>query len=152
MSRSGSVSKYFTRTGARSWRYQFDGDPVDGKRRLVGKAGFQTRAAATEAMRAAMDAHAAGKSTPPPAPPVKETVADWLRLWLRDYAPQRCQPTTLQRYHQLAGYILDAAEGEPAQLAATPLIDVNHRTVEAALYALLRMKAKRRDPVAEVGS
>jgi integrase len=96
-------------------------------------------------MRAAMDAFADSKSTPPLAPPPKETVADWLRLWLRDYAPQRCQPTTLQRYHQLAGYILDASEGEPAQLAATPLVEVNHRTVETALYALLRMKAKRRE-------
>ena len=51
--RAGSVT--IPCKGARLWRFQFDGDPIEGKRRLIGKAGFETRGAATEAMRAAMD-------------------------------------------------------------------------------------------------
>ena len=73
----------------------------------------------------------------------QETLAQWVRTWLRDYGPERCQPKTLERYHGLASYILDATEGEPSQLAATPLQKVEHKQVEFALRALLRMKAKR---------
>ena len=54
------------------------------------------------------------------------------------------RPKTLERYRQLAGYVLDATEGEPAALAANPLADLRHNAVEAALRALLRMPAKRR--------
>jgi integrase len=64
--------------------------------------------------------------------------------WLRDYAPTRCAPKTLERYRELAGYVLNAKEGEPAALAATAVAELKHTTVEAALYALLRMPAKRR--------
>ncbi len=142
--RAGSATKYRTKNGARLWRYQFDADPLDGKRRLLGKAGFETRAAAMTAMQSAIQAYKAGKALPTTAPPPKETVGDWVRIWLRDYAPQRCSPKTIERYHQLAGYILNATEGEPAQLAAVPLAEVDHVRVESALYALLRMPAKRR--------
>jgi len=63
---------------------------------------------------------------------------------LRDYAPHQCAPKTIERYHQLASYILNAAEGAPAVLAATPLVDLKHLAVETALYALLRMPARRK--------
>jgi integrase len=78
------------------------------------------------------------------APAAKETVADWVATWLRDYAPTRCAPKTLERYRQLAGYVLNAREGEPAALATTAVAELKHTTIEAALYALLRMPAKRR--------
>ena len=41
--------------------------------------------------------------------------------------------------------MIDAKEREPAQLAATPLTELKRTAVESAVYALLRMKAKRRD-------
>jgi hypothetical protein len=141
--KAGSVSKYFTKSGERLWRYRFDGDPVDGKRHVITKQGFFTRAAAMTAMVDAIEAHREGKNAHP-TPVPKETVADWVRTWLRDYAPQRCQPKTLERYKELAGYILNAAEGEAAKLASMPLPDADHLAVERSLYALLRMKAKRR--------
>jgi integrase len=142
-SKAGCVSKYSNKAGARLWRYRFDGDPVDGKRQVIGMRGFATRAAAADAMHTAMDAYRGGKATPPPPPPPKETLADWMRVWLRDYAPQRCTPKTLERYCQLAGYILDATEGECARLAAIPLVEVDHVIIEAAVYELLRLPAKR---------
>jgi integrase len=142
--RAGSACKYTTKTGERLWRYRFDADPVDGKRRQVSLAGFATRGAAVKACGDAIREYEKSKSLPTPPPPTKETVADWVRAWLRDYAPHQCQPKTLERYHQLAGYILDAADGARAILAQTPLAELKHTAVEAAIYELLRMPAKRR--------
>jgi integrase len=149
--KAGSVSKYSTKGGDRLWRYRFDADPMDGKRQIISKQGFETRGTATKALQVAIEEYQWSKTlpvTPPPTPPQRETVGDWVRTWLRDYAPHQCQPKTLERYHGLAGYILSAKEGEPAALAATPLVDLKHTTVEAALYALLRMPAKRRKHLA----
>jgi hypothetical protein len=156
--KAGSVSKYRTKTGARLWRYRFDSDPVDGKRCVISKQGFGTRGEANTAMRIAIDEYRPAKLTqtlPPPSP--TETVADWVRIWLRDYAPHQCSPKTLERYQELANYLLKATEGEPALLAAMPLADMKHTTVEAALYAILRQPAKRRKhlspkTVREIGS
>jgi integrase len=142
--RSGCVSKYLTRTGERLWRYRFDADSVDGKRSQASKAGFETRGAAMNAMQSAVKGYELGKTLPVEPPPPPETVGEWVRAWLRDYAPHQCAPKTLERYHQLTGYVLNATEGEPAALAGTPLREVKHVAVEAALYALLRMPAKRR--------
>jgi len=143
--RAGSVSKYLTRTGLRLWRFRFDGDQVQGKRLQLSKAGYSTRGAAMDAMSGAIKEYAQSKKLPIAAPPAKETVADWLRMWLRDYAPHRCGPKTLERYWQLAKYVLNAAEGEVAVLAGTALAELRHTTIESALYALLRQPGKRRE-------
>jgi integrase len=142
---SGSVLKYTVKNGDRLWRYRFDADPVDGKRKMVGAQGFATRAKAMAALQIAVAEYAERKILPAAPPPPKQTFAEWVRVWLRDYAPQRCSPLTHERYCGIAAYILDATEGEPAKLAATPLDEVTHQLVEAALYALLRAKAKRRE-------
>lgn len=140
----GTIFKYTTRNEERLWRWQFTGDPVDAKRQRFSKGGFATRGAALDALRDAIKNYAERKALPTDVPVPKETVADWVRLWLTEYAPERCAPKTLERYLGLAGYVLDASEGsEPARLAATPLAEVDHKIVESALRALLHMKAKR---------
>jgi integrase len=138
--KGGSVFKYVSRTGRRLWRYQFTGDPINGKRQRLGNAGFSTRAEALDALDDAIKNYVEDKD-PRSAP--ADTLAEWVRAWLVDYAPERVAPKTLERYRGLASYILDATEGEPAKLAATPLAEVDHKIVEAALRALLHMKAKR---------
>lgn len=50
-SRAGSVTKYFTRSGERLWRYRFDAETPDGSRQQIGKAGFVNRGAATDAFK-----------------------------------------------------------------------------------------------------
>jgi hypothetical protein len=90
-SKAGSVSKYITKSGERLWRYRFDSDPVDGKRCVISKQGFDTSAAAMTAMQAAIKERQEPKTAPPPPPP-KETVADRLRAGLDDYAPHQCSP------------------------------------------------------------
>jgi hypothetical protein len=112
--KAGSLSKYATKAGGRLWRYRFDGDAVDGKRQVISKQGLATRGAAFEALQVAIKEFKTGKCEPIALAAPKETVSDWLRAWLRDYAPQRCTPKTIERYHQLAGYIVNVTEGEPA--------------------------------------
>ena len=113
-------------------------------RRQVGKGGFATRAAALKALQIAVEEYERSRSLPMAMPPAKETVAEWVKTWLRDYAPHPCAPKTLERYRQLANYVLEATEGARAALATTPLAELKHTGVEAALYELLRMPAKRR--------
>jgi integrase len=154
--KAGSVSKYITKAGERLWRYRFDVGPVDGKRQVISKQGFETRGAAMTAMCDAIQAHRDGRAEPPP-PPVKESLGDWVRTWLRDYGPHQCSPKTLERYGQLADYVLKATEGELAALAVAPLGELKHTVIEAALYALLRMPAKRKKhlspkTIREIGS
>jgi hypothetical protein len=58
------------------------------------------------------------------APPVPgKNVGEWLQQWLDTYALDRCQPKTLERYRQLAAYLLKTSSGEPSGLAQTPLAD-----------------------------
>jgi integrase len=141
--KTGTVWKYIARNGKRLWRYQFEGEPIEGKRQRFSKAGFSTRGDARNALNGAIIEYQERKELPDQPPSAKETLAEWVRIYLRDYAPERCQPKTLERYHSLASYVLDATEGEPAQLAATPLEKVDHKLVEAALRALLRMRGRR---------
>jgi integrase len=141
--KNGSVWRYTTRNGSRLWRFQFETDSLEGKRQRFSRAGFPTRGDARNALNTAIKDYQERKALPVEPPLPKETIADWMRTWLRDYGPEHCQPKTLERYHGLASYVLDATEGEPAQLAATPLAEVDHKIVEAALRALLRMKGKR---------
>ena len=105
----------------------------------MGRSGFKTRGDALDALGKAKTDYAASKSATP-EPERKETLADWVRVWLRDYVPQRCTQKTIERYWQLASYVLDAKEGEPAALAATPLDALTPAGVEGTLYALLRME------------
>lgn len=94
-------------------------------------------------MRIAMaEVEAASKMAPAP----KKTLGEWLRSWLETYAVDRCQPKTLERYRQLAGYILNAPEG-PVQLSGVDLADLSHTKIEAALYGLLKPPGKRREHI-----
>jgi integrase len=120
-------------------------DPIEGKRQRFSKAGFSTRADARQALNDAIENYEQSKTLPVPAQPPKETLAAWVRIWLRDYAPERCSPKTLERYYGLASYIIDATDGEPARVATTPLADVDHKIIESALRGLLHTKAKRKE-------
>ncbi len=76
---AGSVTKYFTRSGERLWRYRFDAETPDGSRQQIGKAGFANRGEAMDALQVAVKEYEQTKTLPVAPPPVKETVADWVR-------------------------------------------------------------------------
>jgi len=141
----GTIWKYKARNGKRLWRYQFDGEPVEGKRCRFTRAGFCTRTEALNALYGATKSYDDNKTRPIATAQHQETVSDWIQTWLRVYAPERCQPKTLERYIGLANYIVKATEGEPAKLAVAPLDQIDHKIVESALRSLLHAKAKRRE-------
>jgi integrase len=93
-----------------------------------------------------MDRIAAGKNQPSPTK-ASPTLSEWLRTWLDTYGVERCQPKALERYWQYAGYIIDAGDGLPHELGQIPLPDLTHQKLEAAFYALLAAKAKRREHI-----
>ena len=133
------------------------GKNESGKKKFEIRAGFRKEAEA----RVAMSARLRELESSSPAPrttaiTAEPTFAEWLRTWLDTYAPRRCQPKTLERYEQLADYILNrgssGADGahldkvkHPAEeLAKTRLRDVTHSAIERTLWELMKVKAKRR--------
>jgi integrase len=148
----GSVTKYsITNSSRPRWRYRIDaGKDEQGHRLQPGKGGFRKEAEAEEAMRKHMDEIVLARETaagqrhnlPVKAPP---TLAEWLRTYLDTYGVERCQPKTLERYRELANYIINAVDGLPYELGQLPLSVVTHLQLEPAFYALLSAKAKRRE-------
>lgn len=138
----GCVDKYSTKGSSKPhWRYRiYRGKDASGKKQFQIKAGFKKQGEAEDAMRIAM-AEIEASSGVVPIP--KKTFGEWLRSWLETYAVDRCQPKTLERYQQLAGYILDAPEGS-VQLAGVDLAELSHTQIESALYGLLKLPGKRR--------
>jgi integrase len=142
----GSVTKY-TIVGSKRprWRYRIDaGKDASGRRLQEGGGGFQKEGDAVEAMRTHMEKIRARQQ----APAIRQrTLGEWVQTWLDVYAVERCQPKTLERYRQLAAYLVKEANGEPSELAKIPLSALSHRDLEPALYALLKAKGKRREHV-----
>jgi integrase len=77
--------------------------------------------------------------TPAPSVESEHTLRSWVQHWLDRYAPDRCQPKTLERYRQLAAYLNGTPMGD------TRLSDLTHTAIEDGLYALLREPAKRHE-------
>jgi integrase len=149
----GSVTKYAIAGSSRPrWRYRIDaGTDETGRRIQEGRGGFAKEGEAETAMkrhiaelqdRVEVSARAAERA----AAPAPKTLGAWLREWLDTYAPARCQPKTLERYRGLAAYITEAG-GPCAGIAQTPLAELKHAPIEAALYALMRAKGKRRQHI-----
>jgi hypothetical protein len=70
-----------------------------------------------------------------------KTLGEWLQTWLDTYAVDRCQPKTLERYRQLAGYITTPAEAL-SSLGGVPLPELTHQQIEAGLDGLLHQKGQ----------
>jgi integrase len=77
-------------------------------------------------------------------PEIKITFGEHLNWWLDHHAPQRCTPKTLERYRQLADYVLKDTTGSDSALSVTLLKDVTAGQLESVLYDLLKAPAKRR--------
>jgi integrase len=139
----GSVTKYVVEGSSRPrWRFRiYTGKNDAGKKLYEGKGGFLKEGEAQTSMKSCMEEIGA-RSAAPPVP--GKSVGEWLEQWLDTYALDRCQPKTLERYRQLAAYVLKTSSGEPAALAQTPLADVTHQQLEATFYGLLKAKGKRR--------
>lgn len=89
-----------TRRGRRSWRlkYELPADAESGQRRTAYATVKGTRKEAEKELRARLSAVDKGIHVDPSA----LTVAAYLDTWLREVAPQKAQPKTLERYRGLA--------------------------------------------------
>jgi len=136
----GSITKYTVKGSSRpKWRYRIRlGKDESGNRLREGRGGFAKEGEAREAMDKRIQEI---KERPP-----EITLGQWVEKWIETYAVQRCQPKTLERYRQLAQYVI-SAESPIAPVSATPLSALTHREIEPALYALLEAKGKRREHI-----
>jgi len=140
---TGSITKYSITGSKRArWRYRiYTGKDETGRKLYEGRGGFGKEGEARTAMQDAMK-EISQRTMPAPAP--QRTLGEWAQQWLDTYALDRCQPKTLERYRQLAAYVLTAVDGSPAPLAQISLPDLTHQPLEAALFALLMAQGKRR--------
>jgi len=142
----GSITKYTIKGCSRPrWRFRiYTGKDDAGRRLYEGRGGFAKEGDARTDMQGRMEEIATRTAA---APVPHRTLGDWVRQWLDTYALDRCQPKTLERYRQLAAYVLKAPTGERSALAQAPLAELTHQQLEATLYGLLKAKGKRRKHV-----
>jgi integrase len=70
-----------------------------------------------------------------------------LKQWLECLTAHRCQPKTMERCRQLAAYVTTSTAPEISKLANMPLSSVARKDLKLALFALLRVKAQRREHI-----
>ena len=74
------------------------------------------------------------------------SLAAWLEKWLSIYAPLKCRSLkTIERYRELAAYVIGGPTLELAAVSCTFLPDLTHTTLEPALLSLLYVKGIRHD-------
>jgi integrase len=142
----GSITKYAVKGSSKPrWRYRiYLGKDERGRKLYDGRGGFEKQGDAADDMRRRWHELRAERGK---APAQEKTLGEWIRTWLDTYAVDRCQPKTLERYHQLAEYVTAAPEGMLATLAQIPLPELKHTHLEPALFSLLKAKGKRREHI-----
>lgn len=145
----GSVTKYSIKGSSRPrWRYRLDsGKDEQGQRIQEGGGGFLKEGDARDAMGARIEEikqERNAKPEEPPKPP-DPTLSEWLGTWLETYASKRCGPKTMERYRQLT--ITASIDPKIRELAKTTLPGVRRSQIKEALFALLLVKAERREHV-----
>jgi hypothetical protein len=68
--------------------------------------------------------------------PVPKTFGDFMAEWLKEHAEGRCAPKTVERYRQLAGYVLP-------HLATVQLSELSPLVLERVYTRLRREGGKR---------
>jgi len=100
---SGCVFKRKLPTGSITWGYSIDaGKDEKGQRKRIFKSGFARRVDATDALRRKLNEHDEGALVKPDP----TTFAAFFDEWVKEHAQRNCAPKTVERYRQLAAYIL----------------------------------------------
>jgi integrase len=74
------------------------------------------------------------------------SLVEWLERWLDTYAPLRCRSLkTLERYRELANYVVHGATEELTALGRTRLTELHHAAIETAIVSLLRAPGERHE-------
>jgi integrase len=118
----GTITRYRKRDGRLSWGYYYK---TEG--RQFTKSGFPTKSDAAKALDAALGNHQDADGVARKGD--TRTLAEYLPYWLDCHAALRCQPKTLERYRQLAGYLV-------RRLGFIPILDLKPAMIQEAVNLL----------------
>src|SRR5579864_829905 len=100
---TGCIFKRTLPSGRITWGYSIDaGKDENGKRKQVFKSGFDRKVDAETALRQKLNEKDNGELVKPDP----TTFAVFLKDWFTEHAERNCTPKTVERYHQLAAYVL----------------------------------------------
>jgi integrase len=100
---NGCIFKRKLPSGTVTWGYVIDaGKDTDGKRKQIQKTGFARKTDADTALRQRLNEKDEGGLVKPDP----TTFAAFLKEWFTEHAERNCTPKTVERYRQLANYIL----------------------------------------------
>lgn len=120
---NGCVFKRKLPSGVITWGYSIDaGKDEDGKRKQIFKSGFAREKDAAKALREKLNEKDAGELVRPDP----TTFAAFLTDWFKEHAERNCTPKTVERYHQLAAYLLP-------HIGSTKLQDLSALALERVL-------------------
>lgn len=120
---NGCVFKRELPSGRITWGYVIDaGKDENGKRKQIQKTGFGCKKAADKALRDKFKEKDQGELVRPDP----TTFAAFLKDWFKEHAERNCTPKTVERYHQLAAYVLP-------HIGATKLQDLSALALERVL-------------------
>jgi integrase len=97
---NGTITKYRKKDGRISWGYHCKAEG----RQVNNKSGFATKFEGSKALGAALGRHQDDNEVARKGD--TRTLAEYLDYWLDNHAALRCQPKTLERYRQLADYLI----------------------------------------------
>jgi integrase len=99
----GCVFKRTLPSGTVAWGYSIDlGKDENGRRKQIFKSGFKREKDAADALRKKLNEKDEGELVAPDP----TTFAAFLKEWFTEHAERNCTPKTVERYRQLAAYIL----------------------------------------------
>jgi integrase len=99
----GCVFKRMLPSGKTSWGYSLDhGKGADGKRMREFKSGFERKGEAGDALQRLLNERDAGELLRPDP----TTFAGFIEDWFREHADRQCSLKTVERYRQLAEYMI----------------------------------------------
>lgn len=129
----GSITKYRKKDGRVSWGYYYK---VEGKQ--FTKSGYSTKLDASNALDQALGIlqHSDGTRKGD-----TRTLAEYLPYWLDGHAALRCQPKTLERYRQLAEYLIRL-------LGKTPILELKPGPIQDAVNVLQLKGGRNGRPLA----
>ncbi len=139
---TGCVFKRTLPSGRIIWGYILDaGRDQNGKRVQISKTGFALKNDAATALRKKLNEKDAGELVKPDP----QTFAAFMQEWFKEHAERNCGLKTVERYRQLAAYVLP-------QIGATKLQDLSALTLERVFNKLKdeggwNRKAKARRPL-----
>jgi len=122
----GTIFKRKLPSGRITWGYSIDlGKDATGKRIRPQKIGFERKSDAETALRHKLNQKDAGTIVKPDP----TAFAAFLDEWFREHADRNCTPKTVERYHELARYVLP-------HIGSTKLQDLSSLNLERVFNKL----------------